>query len=383
MRGSPGEDSAHLIRLRRENVTKMALESPLRAIHETAGATLGEYFGCMLPARFTEPREEYGFARKTAGVADKNYRAFFNFTGPDRTRYLNAVLTNNIRDLQAGQGNTSLLLNPQGHILAELDTYAMVDRLLVVTHAMIRERTAATLEKFIIMDDVTMEDVTERFGVLSIEGPAAHEIVDSLGAPSMDLLGELDHVVTQVAGIACRIVRRSPGGVPGAEFFASRADLPKLWQALVEAARARGGGPIGYEALSSLRLEEGIPWFGYDFDEKEIPHEAGVEQSHISYTKGCYTGQEIVERVRSRGHVNRRRVGVVFTGSKIPPAKTPLLIGGAEVGWVTRAAISYALERPIGMAYVRREHNAVGSKLTWSGGEAEVIDLPAGRKAAT
>jgi folate-binding protein YgfZ len=360
----------------------MPIESPLRAMHEAAGATLGEYFGCVLPARFTEPREEYGFARKTAAVADKNYRAFFDFTGPDRTRYLNAVLTNNIRDLQAGQGNSSLLLNPQGHVLAELDTYALVDRLLVVTFAMIRGRTAATLEKFIIMDDVTMEDVTEQFGVVSMEGPATPEIVASLGAPAPELLDELGHAETHVAGIACRMVRRSPGGVPGAEFIASRADLPKLWQVLVEAARARGGGPIGYEALSSLRLEEGIPWFGYDFDEKEIPHEAGVEQSHISYTKGCYTGQEIVERVRSRGHVNRRRVGVVFTGSEIPPAKTALFAGGAEVGTVTRAAFSYELDLPIGMAYVRREHNASGSKLTWSGGEAEVIDLPIAPKAA-
>lgn len=345
-------------------------------MHESAGATLGEYFGCVLPTRFTEPREEYGYARKTAAVADKNYRAFFDFTGPDRTRYLNAVLTNNIRDLQAGQGNTSLLLNPQGHILAELDTYAMVDRLLVVTHAMIRERTAATLEKFIIMDDVTMEDVTEQFGVVSMEGPATPEIVAALGAPALDLLDELGHAETHVAGIACRMVRRSPGGMAGAEFIAGRADLPKLWQVLVDAARAHGGGVIGYEALSSLRLEEGIPWFGYDFDEKEIPHEAGVEQSHISYTKGCYTGQEIVERVRSRGHVNRRRVGVVFLGEAIPAAKTPLLAGGAEVGWVTRAAMSYRLGLPIGMAYVRREHNSAGSKLKWPGGDALVIGLP-------
>jgi folate-binding protein YgfZ len=145
---------------------------------------------------------------------------------------------------------------------------------------------------------------------------------------------------------------------------------------LEEAARAHGGGPIGYEALSALRLEAGIPWFGYDFDETMIPHEAGVENSHISYAKGCYTGQEIVERVRSRGHVNRRRVGVAFTGTTIPTPKTPLLAGGAEVGYVTRAAFSYALDRPIGMAYLRREHNTTGSRLTWSGGEAEVIDLP-------
>jgi len=354
----------------------MPIQTPLHAAHEAAGATVGEYFGCELPVRFTNTREEYSFARKTAAVADKNYRAFFKFTGPDRVRYLNAVLTNNIRDLQPGQGIPSLLLNPQGHFLAELDTYAMADHLLVVTYAMIRERTNATLDKFIIMDDVVLEDVTEQFGVISIEGPASAQIISRLGGPPLELLSELSHMETQIAGVSCLIVRISPGGISGAEFIAPRESLAKLWQALVDAARANGGGPIGYDALSAIRLEAGIPWFGYDFDETNIPHEAGVENSHISYTKGCYTGQEIVERVRSRGHVNRRRVGVAFSGEVIPAAKTPLLAGGAEVGFVTRAAFSYALERPIGMAYIRREHNSVGSKLAWTGGEAEVIALP-------
>ncbi len=363
-------------------MSNMPIESPLRAAHEAAGAVLAEYFACLLPARFTDPHQEYRFARETVAVADKNYRAFFNFTGPDRVRYLNAILTNNIRDLQSGQGATSLLLNPQGHILAEIETYAYADRILAVTYAMIWERTLATLEKFIIMDDVTLEDVTESLGAISVEGPKTQNVLAAIGAPSIDDLPELGHLETKVQGIACTIVRRSPGGIPGAEFIADRNNLPRLWELLVKAARAIGGGPIGYDALSSLRLEAGIPWFGYDFDETVIPHEAGLELSHINYSKGCYTGQEIVERVRSRGHVNRKRVGVAFSANTVPPPKSPLLAGGAEAGFVTRAAFSYALGKPIGMAYLRREHNSPGSKLTWSGGDVEVIELPL-RQAAT
>jgi folate-binding protein YgfZ len=352
------------------------VDTPLRAIHEAAGAQIAEYCGCLLPARFTDTHEEYRFARETAGVADKNCRAMFNFTGPDRVRYLNAVLTNNVRDLQPGQGVSSLLLNPQGHILAEISAFVMPDRILAVTYAASREKAAATLEKFIIMDDVTLEDVTDQLGVLSVEGARTPEVVRSLGAPPFDSLPEMGHAEAQIDGIKCRMFRRSPGGIPGVEFIAQRGDLPKLWHALVQAARAVGGGPIGYDAINILRLEAGIPWFGYDFDETVIPHEAGLEISHISYSKGCYTGQEIVERVRSRGHVNRRRVGIAFAGPEMPPAKTPLLVGGVEVGRVTRAGFSYALGRPIAMAYVRRENNSPGSRLTWSGGEAEVIELP-------
>ena len=329
-----------------------------------------------MPARFSDPAEEYRFARETVGVIDKNYRAWFDFTGPDRTRYLHAVLTNNIRDLQTGESTVSVLLNSQGHILAELETYVFADRIRVATYAMIREQTAATLEKFIIMDDATLTDVTGQIGAIALEGPRTPEVLAALGAPAIDALAELSFVEAEVGGVRCEIVKRSPGGVSGAEFVALTEDLPRLWSVLIEAARKVGGGPVGYDALNALRLEEGIPWFGYDFDASVIPHEAGLEFSHISYTKGCYTGQEIVERVRSRGHVNRKRVGVAFSGGEVPAPKTKLFANGAEVGYVTRAGYSYALGRPIGMAYIRAEHNAVGSRLTYTGGEAEVIALP-------
>ena len=129
---------------------------------------------------------------------------------------------------------------------------------------------------------------------------------------------------------------------------------------------------MGYMALSSVRLEQGIPWFGYDFGEKQIPHEAGLESTHLSFTKGCYTGQEIVERVRSRGQVNRRRVGLIFGGESVPAPGETLTSAGAEVGYVTRAAFSPLVSRAIGMGYVRRENNAKGSELEWSGGTARV-----------
>ena len=145
---------------------------------------------------------------------------------------------------------------------------------------------------------------------------------------------------------------------------------------LLDAVRAVCGGPIGYAALSALRLEAGVPWFGYDFGESVIPHEAGLENSHINYSKGCYTGQEIVERVRSRGHVNRVRAGVEFSGVAVPERGIKLSAGGKEVGNVTRAAFSLAVGHPIGMAYLRREVSAVGSSLEYSGGTARVIALP-------
>ncbi len=354
----------------------MPSETPLREQHEKSGAKLGVYFDALLPECFAGVEAEYRMARESVAVVDKNYRMHVYFEGPDRVRYLHAVLTNDIKDLAPGQGNVSLLLNPQGHILAEVETYALPDRLLAVSHAMVRERTVATFDKFIIMDDVQLDDATDRLAAVSLEGPLAEEVLRGLGGPDLSTLGCLGHAEGQVASIPCRIIRRSTTGVTCAEFICDRGRVAELWNALVAAARAHGGGPMGYAALNVLRLEAGVPWFGYDFDDKVIPHEAALESSHLSYTKGCYTGQEIVERVRSRGHVNRRRVGLQFSGDGVPERGAKLFGGETEAGFVTRATFSPALGRAIGMGYVRREHNTVGSKLSWSGGEAEVIELP-------
>jgi len=348
------------------------IETVLAARHRAAGAQLGEWFGCVLPSRWRDVAEEERFAVESVALIDKNYRAYLSFTGPDRVRYLNAILTNNIKDLGAGEGVVSLLLNPQGRIQAEIETYAREGQLFCVSYAMIRAHLVEWMEKYIIMDDVTLADETERFGTLALEGPIAMKVVKRLAGLDLAALTELRQVDSRVEGVACKISRRAPGGVAGAEFLAQHGDLEKLWTVLEACAREHGGGAMGYEALSARRLAQGIPWFGYDFGEQQIPHEAGLESSHISYTKGCYTGQEIVERVRSRGQVNRRRVRLKFDGDTVPMTGTTLLADGKEIGTITRAAKSWHPPALLGMAYLRKEHAEAGSKVAWANGTATV-----------
>ena len=347
-----------------------SLNTPLAATHLAAGAKMGVWFGCALPDYFGDAAAEYRSARDTVALIDKNYRAYLSFTGPDRVRYLNAILTNNIKDLQAGHGIVSLLLNPQGHILAEIETYAFPDRLLCVSYSMIRERLIEVLDKYIIMDDVTLTDETPRYGTLALEGPKAAALVKEVSRADLTKFEELSSHGGKVGSIPCWITKRSPGGVPGAEFFAESGKLAELWQILSDAARWHEGAPMGYAALSASRLAQGVPWFGYDFGEKQIPHEAGLQDTHISYTKGCYTGQEIVERVRSRGHVNRQRVRLVFSGDVVPEPESPLTLDGKEVGYVTRAARTWDPPRILGMAYVRKEAIMPGTVLQCSTGTA-------------
>jgi aminomethyltransferase len=357
--------------------TAKLIDTPLAAFHEQAGTKIGAWFGCALPDDFGDWQREYWFAHKSVALIDKNYGCYLSFTGPDRVRYLNAILTNNIKDLAPAHGNVSLLLNPQGRILAELETYALPEGLFCVSYAMIREHLIETLDKYIIMDDVTLTDDTQRFGTLALDGPAAARIVSELTGVDLHSLAELARQDARAGAIPCTIIRRSPGKFAGAEFLVERIHLEALWHALQEKTKAAAGGPIGYSALSALRLEQGIPWFSYDFGEKQIPHEAALENSHISYTKGCYTGQEIVERVRSRGQVNRRRVGLRFTGGAVPTPGDILTSDGKEAGFLTRAAFAPALSSAIGMGYVRKDNNSPGNALEWQGGTATVTNFPA------
>jgi len=360
------------------------LETPLLTLHRSAGVEMDEYFATLLPARFGDFDAEYKAIRSAVALVDTNYRALFSLGGPDRQRYLNAVLSSNVRDLKEGQGSVGLLLNPQGHILAEMETYATTERILALSHAMVRERTFATLDKFIIMDDVTLEDLTSATGTLDLLGPRSVELLSELAKVDIASLPELVHLEATLASIPCRIVRRTFAGHPSATLVAAREDVVPLWQNVLGSVRAIGGAPAGFAAVNSIRLESGIAWFGQDYDDKNIPHEAGLEVSHISYEKGCYTGQEIVERVRSRGHANRRLTGLQFFDARMPAAGTRLLVSGdpagKEAGHVTSSAFSPLLSRPIGLGYLRREHSAAGTRLDASGAAAEVIALPLSEK---
>jgi glycine cleavage system T protein (aminomethyltransferase) len=350
------------------------METPLIELHRAAGIRLAETGGCALPESFSSLESEYAAAKQRVALFDTGWHATLKLTGRDRVRYLHAITSNNIQALGIGEGTLALLLNPQGHVLSELEIYVLAESVLARTHVSARERTVATLKKFIIGSDVKVEDATDTTGSLAIEGPLAGRAVEPLCGVKIEDLATMAIRDVEIEGIACQLIRRSHFGLPGAEFIAARADLARLWRKVLAAARAEGGQPIGMNALHTLHLEAGVPWYPADFNEAMIPHEAAVEATHISFNKGCYTGQEIVERVRSRGHVNRRRVSLKFSTIEPPPAGTKLRASGgsAEIGFITSAARSPNAQPAIGMGYVRREQLAPGSVVEFDGGTATV-----------
>lgn len=348
------------------------MRTPLAEQHRSGNAQLADFGGCELPERFAGLDAEYRAARESAAIFDTNWNAIWTVGGRDRIQYLHNITSNDIKSLAEGRGTLALLLNPQGHILADLEIYALTEKLLLRSHAAQRERTLATLKKYIIGSKVEIDDVTERMGSFAVEGPCATDVVRQICGAEINGMAEMSIQEADIDGNSCWLVRRSHFGATGAEILASRENLAAPWRKALAVVRGLGGAPIGMTALNALRLEARVPWFPMDFNDAMIPHEAVLENTHISFNKGCYTGQEIVERVRSRGQVNRKRVALKFSTSDPPAAGTKLRSGGAEIGFVTSAAYSPSAKAVIGMGYVRREQFAPGSIVEYDGGTAEV-----------
>src|SRR6202789_1897206 len=343
--------------------TTNQLETPLIELEQAAGAKLATYHGCLLPETFSTFEDEYRAARESLAIFDTNWHAIINLSGPDRLRYLNAIVSNDIKNLKEGSGTLALLLNPQGRILAELEIYALKDRLLTLSHASLRQRTVETLDKYIIMDDVTLDDATDKLGTLAIEGPQAARPIEKAYGFNLDEMPDIAIRSVHIDSMPCEIIRRSHYGYVGMEVVAPQRSLKQIWENLLELVRQRGGLSIGMQTLESLRLEAGIPFYPADFNHTVIPHEAAVETTHISFTKGCYTGQEIVERVPPRGQVNHRRLRPIFSTPDPPRPGTRLGTDGKERGLDPGPSVSPKETPALGVGYPRREHGSPGSNL--------------------
>ena len=351
------------------------MRSPLADYHVSQGATLAEYHGALVPAHFTNPAEEHLAVRKAAGLFDYSFRAKFALTGRDAQKFLHRIVSNDIKRLAPGEGTYATLLNPHGQILADLRVYAARDRLLVDTDADLRSKAMEILRRYIIGDQVQVEPL-ETFA-LAFEGPKAAGLLEKTLHVDLPAMKESEHFATNYAGFPIQVVRMSNTGEEGYEVWVGAKGMMGLWGAACGQAPSYGMLPCGTEALESLRIEAGIPRYGSELGEDTLPLEANLMNA-LSFNKGCYIGQEIVERARSRGHVNWKLSGVTIEGAQPPAPGEKLTFEGNEVGEVTSACVSPTLlQKTIALCYLRKEHLEPGTRLeTASGAAAEVTALP-------
>jgi folate-binding protein YgfZ len=338
----------------------------LQAHNEGLGAaSVGEYHGATSVARFGDPREELAALRSGCGVYDLGFRAKISLTGEDRVRWLNGMVTNNIRDLAPGHGVYAFLLNPQGRILGDLFAYNRGESIAVDTDLNQADKILATFDHYIIMDDVEVKNLSEDLTALGIGGPRSAETLKAAGfaVPEMQSL-QIQSISWQ--GIDCTLVR---GQRENYEIWLPPKDVRELWNFML----AAGAAPVGFEALELERIESGVPAYGIDIRERDLPQETEQDRA-LNFNKGCYVGQEIVERIRSRGAVHRKFTGFLADAPLTPGSK--VAANGKDIGEITSVATSPVEGRTIALGYIRREIGAPGREVMIGTTKAIVVQLP-------
>jgi tRNA-modifying protein YgfZ len=304
------------------------------------------------------PPEEYALARHQVGLLDRGDFGVLELTGRDRASFLHALVSNEIKALGPGQGCAATLLDVHGKVQVVLLVWVTDDRIFVVTPPAMAAKTAEALDHYLFSEKVAIEDVSREHALFVLAGPAARETTTGLaGATPPDR--PWSHIAAKLGEMPVRLVSGArETGEAEVWIMCAAGEATNVRETLVGA----GARPIGPEAYESLRIEAGTPLFGHDVDESVLLSEIPFENL-LSHTKGCYPGQEVVVRIRDRGHVNRHLRGLVLQGDAVPAAGSEVLAGETVVGAVTSATRSLGLGRPLALALVRRGHDEAGTAL--------------------
>ena len=298
-------------------------------------------------------------------LADWPSRARVRVTGPDRSKLLHNLTTNAVNGRESGSGCEAFVTSPQGKTLGFVTLLILDDAIWLRTEAEGLPPILPHLQKYGVLEEVELVEVTDLTFELHLTGPLAAELLGDVGGCRLPGV-ELEHLPAQVAGKAVRIVRESPLGPPGFTVIGERQEAEAVRSALLEAGRSLGLVRLSPEAFDAFRIEAGTPASGRDVTEKNLPQELARDSRAISFTKGCYLGQETVARLDALGHVNRLFRGFLLEADStaaLPAPGSILVAGQKEIGWITSSGRSERSGRGIALGFVRTSHVAPGSTL--------------------
>ena len=349
---------------------------PLHETHVQAGAEFEPYGGWLVPAHFGDPGGEYEAATQHAALFDLSCRTIVQLAGPDARTFLNNLCTNDVKELPIGAGCEAFLLTAKGRVVAHglIGHFQLADAAALWLDTVPGQ--AATilghLDHYLISEQVELADRSADFGVFHVAGPRSEAIVQAASGANVTDLSPLHHVALE----SCHIRRHAFLGVDGYDLIFPVERGAQLWTALGDA----GAVPAGMETRETLRIEAGVPEFGADFDGQRLGMEVGRTPQAISFSKGCYLGQETVVMARDRGHVNRALMGVQATDDGLLPEGARLVRGEEEAGQITSTTYSPSVKRAIGLAYLRRGSQEPGTELLVEpaneGRRVQVVALP-------
>jgi folate-binding protein YgfZ len=337
-------------------------------------ASLQELGGALSFPVFSALSQELTALIEGAGVFDLGYRGRISVGGADRVRWLNGMLTNNIQGLAEGTGNYNFVLNAQGRIQGDCDAFQMADHLLVLTDRSQLSSLMAHFDHFIIMDDVALESTSESRTALGLGGAFAPQLLAALGVTLPATPDGLWLMQTRICGVPVQLMGSYPTALPRFELWCADENVHTLWDVLL----AAGATSCGLRAQEALRVLEGTPRYEVDITGRDLPQETSQMRA-LHFAKGCYLGQEIVERIRSRGQVHRRLAQFMLSAE---PAALPVELTAAgestPAGRITSAALYK--DTHYGLGIVRSEAVERHPSLDYAGGTATLLTHPPFRR---
>ena len=329
--------------------------------------------GTWTPRVFDGLAGEMASLLHSAGVSDLGWRSKILVTGSDRLRWLNGMVSNTVQSLPEGEGNYSFLLSVQGRIQGDCYVYRRSGDLLLDTGFAQTPALMHHLDHFIIMDDVELTDVSQQWTALSLAGPGAVRILATLGfSPATPGVENARMSTARIGEVPCTIIEAYHVAVPRFELWFSPEHVLAVWETL----QAAGATPCGLEAMETLRVLEATPLYGIDLNDRDLPQETAQARA-LNFSKGCYLGQEIVERIRSRGKVNRQFRQFALHGHQ-PQLPMELRSGEQSVGRITSTASlsSAGLPQMLALGFIRIEAVERNAEITYDGGVATALAAP-------
>ncbi|GAB2920870.1 glycine cleavage system aminomethyltransferase GcvT [Nonomuraea fastidiosa] len=330
----------------------MSRPTPLRDVHESLGATLTDFAGWLMPLRYGSESAEHRAVREAAGLFDLSHMGEIFVTGPQAAEALDYALVGHLSALAVGRARYTMIVNERGGVLDDLIVYRLGDEeFMVVANASNYEKVAAELTGRAKAYDAVVEDRSDQYALIAVQGPRSQEILATLTDADLDGLKYYAGLPGTVDGRKALIARTGYTGEDGFELFIHNADAVPLWHALTAAGEPHGLKPAGLSARDTLRLEAGMPLYGNELTAELTPFDAGLGRVVKFDKPGDFVGRSALEAVKD-DQPRRRLVGLVARGRRVPRHGYPVTRDGAVVGEVTSGAPSQTLGKPIAMAYV-------------------------------
>ncbi|MBX3146936.1 MAG: glycine cleavage system aminomethyltransferase GcvT [Gemmatimonadales bacterium] len=334
------------------------LQTPLAEIHRTSGGKMVPFAGWEMPVQYTSGiMAEHQAVRTACGVFDVSHMGEFEVTGPDRNAFVNRVTCNDVSALATGQVQYSALLTKEGTFVDDCTVYRFDDKLMLVVNAANRAKAWEHIVDLKGGANIRLRDISDDIGLLAVQGPQAHELLQPIASVALDAIGYYHHTTGRIGGVDCFISRTGYTGEDGFEIYCRWRDTVALWEAVVKV----GAKPIGLGARDSLRLEMGYALYGQEIDDTITPLEAGLGWI-VKLDKGApFVGAEALRSQKERG-VTRRMVGFKLLGRGVPRPGYPVWIDGRQVDQVRSGTQSPSLGVPIGTTFLPAAQSKVGTQ---------------------